>query len=358
MVGVKESIRPSTGTLGIGGDQVTSDAGDDGPRGGSRTAQKAAEQRALQASETGDETALTLAIARRYYQEDQSKIFIGQSLGISRFQVARLLREARQTGLVRIEIGSPGRVDEDLSTELAEHLRLERAVVVQADPTSEQATFDYIGEAVASELQRLVQEGGRLGLCWSRALPSMARNLRRIPPCTVVQLSGAVYPPEGLPGSVEVVRAVADVAHGTAYPLYAPLIVPDVETADGLRRLPGIAATLALTDRIDVAVMAVGAWTLTTSNAYALVTRTELQHLAELGVCGEVAGRLLNTDGQPVTLLDARTIGASLENLCAAPSRILSSQGVQRRDATLAAIKTGLATILVVDDNLARSLLV
>lgn len=317
----------------------------------------ALEHRALQASEAGDETGLALAAARRYYQEDQSKVHIGQSLGISRFQVARLLREARRKGLVRIEIGSPGRVDENLSTKLAERFKLDRAVVVQADPNSEQATFDFIGKAVASELEALVHEGGLLGLSWSRALPSMARHLRRIPPCTVVQLSGAVYPPYGLPGAVEVVRAVAEVASGVAHPLYSPLILPDVETANGLRRLPGIAATLALADQMDVAVMAVGAWTSATSNAYSLVTKVERRRLAELGVCGEVAGRFLDIQGQPVTLLDARTIGASLETLRGATSRVLSSQGVQRRDATLAALSAGLATIAVVDDNLARTLL-
>ncbi len=315
------------------------------------------EHRALQASEAGDETGLALAVARRYYQEDQSKVHIGQSLGISRFQVARLLREARRKGLVRIEIGSPGGVDENLSTKLAERFKLDRAVVVQADPNSEQATFDFIGKALARELEALVHEGGLLGLSWSRALPSMARHLRRIPPCTVVQLSGAVYPPDGLPGAVEVVRAVAEVASGVAHPLYSPLILPDVETANGLRRLPGIAATLALADQMDVAVMAVGAWTSATSNAYSLVTKVERRRLAELGVCGEVAGRFLDIQGQPVTLLDARTIGASLETLRGATSRVLSSQGVQRRDATLAALSAGLATIAVVDDNLARTLL-
>lgn len=325
--------------------------------GGSATAPTAAERRALEAAETGNETALTLAVARRYYQQDQSKVHIGQALGISRFQVARLLRDGRHLGLVRIDIGSPGAVDEDLSAQLADHLGLERAVVVQADPHSEQSTFDFIGQALAAELEKVLEEGSRLGLCWSRALPSMARTLRRIPPCTVIQLSGAVYPPGDLAGSVEVVRAIAELAKGTAHPLYAPLIVPDVETADGLRRLPEIAATLALADGIDVAVMAVGAWTVTSSSAYSLATPTERRRLADLGVCGEVAGRFLGADGQAVTLLDDRTIGASLKSLRAVPSRLLSSQGVQRREPTLAATRAGLATTLVVDDDLARCLL-
>jgi hypothetical protein len=43
-------------------------------------------------------------VARRYYLQEQSKVDIAALLGISRFKVARLLDEARSTGLVRIEI--------------------------------------------------------------------------------------------------------------------------------------------------------------------------------------------------------------------------------------------------------------
>ncbi|GAB3755544.1 sugar-binding transcriptional regulator [Microlunatus parietis] len=307
--------------------------------------------------EGADETALMLAIARRYYREDQSKVDIARELGLSRFQVARLLQEARRTGLVRIEIGSPGHVDEELSTRVADRWDVPRVIVVEAHPSSQQATFDFIGTAVAAELERLVTEDAVIGLAWSRAAPAMARGMRRLPPCTVVQLSGAIYPPGGLPGSVEVTREVAAAAGGTAHILYAPLVVPDAETADGLRRQPEIAAALGRGDRLDVAVLSVGAWRSGSSAVYDLLPNADRRALHDRGVVGEVSGRVLDADGQAViTDLDRRVVGATLDQLRAAEVRLTTGSGAERRDAIVAAIRAGLVSTLVIDDALAHVL--
>lgn len=47
---------------------------------------------------------LAARVARRHYLDDRSKIDIGAELGISRFQVARLLELARAAGLVEITV--------------------------------------------------------------------------------------------------------------------------------------------------------------------------------------------------------------------------------------------------------------
>lgn len=308
--------------------------------------------------EGADETALMLAIARRYYRDDQSKVDIAKDLNISRFQVARLLQEARRIGLVRIEIGSPGHVDDDLSGQVAERLGLERVIVVEAHPSSPQVTFDFIGSALITELERVVAEGASVGLAWSRAAPAMARGLRRVPPCTVIQLSGAIYPPGGLPGSVEVTREVAASTGGTAHILYAPLVVPDPDTANGLRRQPEIAAALSRADRLDVAVLSIGAWHSGSSAVYDLLNPDDREEARAGGAVGEVSGRLLGLDGRPViTGLDDRIIGATLDQLRSAAVRLTTASGAERRDATLAAVRAELVSTLIIDDALAQALI-
>ena len=58
---------------------------------------------------------LTASVARRYYLDGRSKVEIAEEFALSRFKVARLLEDARSSGLVRIEIGHPGVVDVELS---------------------------------------------------------------------------------------------------------------------------------------------------------------------------------------------------------------------------------------------------
>src|SRR5688572_16943115 len=76
---------------------------------------------AVAEAESGPASQVLLAsVARRYYLSGQSKVQISADLGLSRFQVARMLERARATGLVRIEIGAPGSIDLDTSSRLQE----------------------------------------------------------------------------------------------------------------------------------------------------------------------------------------------------------------------------------------------
>ena len=82
---------------------------------------------------------LTASVARRYYIDGASKVEIADELGLSRFKVARLLDEARESGLVRIEIGHAGAVDVELSDRLQQAMGLRHCIVVdtpEVDPAS------------------------------------------------------------------------------------------------------------------------------------------------------------------------------------------------------------------------------
>src|ERR1700730_8735078 len=76
------------------------------------------------------EIVLAARVARGFYVEGVSKVDIAGRPGISRFRVARLLDSARESGMVRIEIGLPGGVlDAGLSAELCSAFGLRRAYV-------------------------------------------------------------------------------------------------------------------------------------------------------------------------------------------------------------------------------------
>jgi DNA-binding transcriptional regulator LsrR (DeoR family) len=312
-----------------------------------------AEQRAIDA---GDEEELALHVARRYYLDDQSKVDVAKALGLSRFQVARLIADARRRGQVRIEIGAPGRLDEGLGRGLAESLGIGRAVVVQGSGSTE--SVKHVAEALGQVLGEVVREGDTLGICWSRPVEALARTLEALQPCTVVQLAGALHLTGDRLGSVEVVRALAAVSGGTAHPVYAPLVVDSAETAQALRRQPSIAGSLDLAAGADVAVFGVGSWRPSGSAVYDTVADEVRQEAVAAGAVGEVSGRLLAADGSPVrTALDDRVVGVSLDGLHAVPTRIVTAHGAHRAEATVAVVRAGLVGTLVVDDALARALL-
>src|ERR1700689_893209 len=110
-------------------------------------------------------------VARQFYLEGISKVDIADRLGISRFRVARLLDSARESGLVRIEIGLPGAVlDGGLSAELSSAFRFN-------SPDEESALRRRLGEAVGQVLMNLIDTGDVLGLSWSRTLSGLTAAL-------------------------------------------------------------------------------------------------------------------------------------------------------------------------------------
>ncbi|MEJ5868276.1 sugar-binding domain-containing protein [Pseudokineococcus sp. 5B2Z-1] len=311
-----------------------------------------------------DEDALGVQMASRFYLDDASKVQIAKAFGVSRFQVARLITEARRRGAVRVEITTPGGVDRELSAALQEALDVPRAVVVQAPPAGGEgaprsaAPLQLVAAAAAAVLGELVREGDVLGMTWSRAIEAMSHQLPRLPRCTVVQLAGAVHPADGLLGSVEVVRRVAAAAGSHGHPVYAPLVVEDAATAAGLRRQPEIAAALALGDRLDVAVVSVGAWRSSCSAVYDLLDEEVRRAVTDAGAVGEISGRLVDAAGELVaTPLDERVVGLSVDQLRRAPQRLATSYGAYRAVATRAAARAGLVSTLVADGDLARAVL-
>jgi DNA-binding transcriptional regulator LsrR (DeoR family) len=304
------------------------------------------------------EVVLAARVARQYYLEGVSKVDIADRLGISRFRVARLLDSARDAGMVRIEIGLPGgNLDAGLSAELCSAFGLKHAFVFNF-PDDEQALLRRrLGEAAGQALMDLITPGDVLGMSWSRTLSGLAASLTRIPPCPIVQLTGAVPPPDGQ-DLLHVVRSVARIGGGPAHVFYAPMLLDDAQTAAAMRRQSDISEAFTLVPSVTIAVVAIGAWAPGLSTIYDAVTPAERDALAALGVRGEIAGVFIGEDGRPVaTPLDSRMIvtpGPMLERI---PFVLSVAFGVAKSPAVCAAIRGGLVHGLVTHASLARALL-
>jgi DNA-binding transcriptional regulator LsrR (DeoR family) len=304
------------------------------------------------------EIVLAARVAREYYLEGVSKVDIADRLGISRFRVARLLEAARASGMVRIEIALPGgSLDVGLSAELCAAFGLQHAFAYDFPDTDEVALRHRLGEAAGQALMDIVTPGDVLGLSWARSLSALAAALTRMPPCPIVQLTGAVPPPDGR-DLLELVRSVARIGGGTAHVFYAPMIVDNAETAAAIRRQADVADALALVPSVTIAMVAVGAWAPGLSTIYDACTPAERAEIASLGVCAESAGVFFGQDGRPVpTALDSRMIVTPGPDLIRIPSVIAVAYGVSKSAAVQAAMRGGMINGLVTHTTLARSLL-
>ena len=304
------------------------------------------------------EVVLMASVARAYYLEGRAKTEIADQFAISRFKVARLLQEARETGLVRIEIGRPGAIDVALSSELQSTFRLKHAIVVTTPEIHPEGLRDQIGRAGAELLSEIATVNDVLGFGWARSLLAIKASLKRLAPCPVVQLTGALSRPDVDVSSIELVRDIARISGGPAYYFYAPMLVPDPMTAAVLRRQPEVARAFDHFPAVTKAVVGVGGWRPPASTVYDAIAPSERKALLERGVYADVSGVLLDVDGRPVEAPPTdRMIRISADELRRIPEVIALAYGPEKAPAAYAAIKGGFISGLVTHSSFAHALL-
>ena len=215
-----------------------------------------------------------------------------------------------------------------------------------------------LGEAAAALLTEIVTANDVLGLAWSRSVSAMATALTHLLPVPVVQLTGALARSDVEDSSVELVRRVGRTFGGPAYFFYAPTIVPDAATARALRRIPEVDRTMRQFSSVTKAVVGIGLWAPTESTVYDATEEDVRDELHRRGACGEIAGALIDTRGDPVdTNLPERMICPSADQLRAVPEVIAIAYNAVRSPVVGAAVRGGLVDSLVTHASMARSLL-
>lgn len=305
---------------------------------------------------TVEERSRLLAVARRFYLEDRSKIEIAAELDISRFKVARMIELARAQGLVTITLNDDGALDWDLSQQLAEHLGLSEVVVVHANGDDAQVRH-RVATAGAEFLSSTLRDGEVLGMAWGRTLSALTTALPGLPRMSIVQLTGAAGSDLGQ-SPVELVRLIAQNSGGSAHPIFAPLVVETAETARSLRQQPDIARAIAMFADVTTALVSVGSWNPPDSQLYEFLPSAERDDLVQRGVAAEVSATLLSADGTAVADDFAdRTIAVTSAQLRAIPRVLAVAAGARKAGAVAAVARAGLITGLVTDHSLAEAAL-
>jgi len=295
---------------------------------------------------------LMVQVARLAWQQDRTQTEIAAETGLNRWQVSRLLQEARELGIVRIEIVPRLRRRPDVEAALIGVFSLRDAMVVPAT-----AGPDAVAQATGQYLAAIKPRPRLVGVSWGRTMAAVAHWL---PPdwadgVKVVQINGTVAPIPQAAGYNEVAETFARKGRGTFVPLPVPAVVGERITREVLECDRIVADVLRLARSAPVLCFSMGA--LSEDAALVLsgnVTPAEIAKLARAGAVGDILGRYVDAQGDIVDeALDARTVGLSLPDLKARDRAIGVVSGPAKRRITLAALRAGLINVIVTDEETA-----
>jgi deoxyribonucleoside regulator len=307
-----------------------------------------------------DDDLLAVRVAELYYDENKTQDEIGALLTISRWKAGRLLSQARERGIVRIEIVHPRARRLSLERALRERFGLQEVVIVPA-PENENGITARVAQAAADYLVQLRPVPRTLGVSWGRTLDAIADQLPLgwATGVTVVQINGGVSLNPRAGTAATLAATIAQRGRGSAVLLPSPAILERLETKQAIEADRSVADVLAQARTASAYLYSAGvadASSVLVESGY--LTPSDVADLVRAGAVGDVVGRYIGSDGQIIDpRLDERTVGLGLDELRSAPTAIFVVGGRSKHDVARAVVTSGLCTVLVSDENTARALL-
>lgn len=313
-----------------------------------------------------DDYELMSRAAWLYYVGGLNQEETANRLGTTRARVNKLLQEAKDAGIVSISIdpGSTGLLE--IENKLRRRFALERCICSPTLGLSGSDALpghfvDYPRRAVGSLAARLLREflhrhpKATIGTGWGRTLDQITRNLAGVnaPHARFVSLMGSLTANSAF-NPFEVVQALARATGAEGYFLAVPFIANTPQDRDVLLSQKTVQSVLNMARQPDLAIISVGELTKRSLLRQSdMISQTELDELHAAGAVGDTNGIFFNKDGTPVDHeLNHRTLAVDFETLRGTHTVLLSG-GLEKADATLALLKSGIVKTLIVDGDTA-----
>jgi DNA-binding transcriptional regulator LsrR (DeoR family) len=314
------------------------------------------------ASQPRDPRLLT-KVSRLYYEQQFSEAEIAVRLHLSRPKVSRLLRDARQAGIVQIMIVPPPGIHTALETELEQVFQLQEAIVVEAgEPYNLDLSARTLGAAAARHLQESLQPGEVIGISWGKTLSWMVSAIRPqpTPRAKIVQIIGGLGQPTANVHATDLSRRLAGALDCELALLPAPGIMDSRQSKEAVLSDSHIQHALSLFKDITVAYVGIGAPTPDSVLVRdgSIITRAEIDQLVAMGAVGDIALRFFDAHGDPLrSELDERVIGITLDELRHIDRVVGVAGGPDKLAAVRGALLGGYIDVLITDQRMARLLL-
>ncbi len=302
---------------------------------------------------------LLARIAWMYYIQGLTQEEIARKLDFSRTKVTRLLAQAKDEGVVEINISRTFRTCFEIEEMVRETFDLDLVRVVPQGDNPED-TREGVGVACAGFLEQNLQDGDIIGCSWGRNLFHVGMAIRPVKDrdLTVVQLSGGMNTGgELLPQKVMEMMVSKLSAKGIW--LNTPAVVAHLDIKKALIRDSSINEALTLGRSCTKALVGIGDFSDTASLVVTgSITREENHELKLAGAVGDILCRHYDLKGKVVkSSIADRVMAISLEELKAIPLRIGVTSGKEKALPILGAINGGYINSLITDEDTANELL-
>lgn len=299
-------------------------------------------------------------VSNLYYNSELTQNQIAERLYTSRSKVSRMLKEARELGIVEIYIREPWERNLEYEKELKETFALKNVRVVTIKDSEREGGLQKIAEAASYYLDSIVKQGMVVGISWGNTLYRIVKyistNNRKNIPITVVPIMGAANIKSPEKDAMDLAKDLASAYGGRYQYIYAPLFVNNKELKNSLVQEENIKNVLELSANADTILTSVGSIVYKSWSNY-LSVKT-LESLETKGAVGHIGGHFYDIQGRELeTSLAGRMIGISLEDIRNCREVVCVAYGESKAEAIIGAMRGELLNTLVIDEKCAEKIL-
>ncbi len=299
-------------------------------------------------------------VAHLYYEEDYSQNDIARMMNISHSTVSRILKKAKESGVVKVIIRYPLPSVPSLESELKARFGFKQVRVFPASDMSYPDLVRNIGQLAARVIESTISNGMIFSISLGSTVEATIKALRPVHPvhCRIAMLMGATED-EPMQGT-SIVQVLAGLFGGDLKSIPSPWIFKKQETCQILLQEPAVREAIEIGESSDLALVGIGG-VLPEHSAIIrskYITDDELKDLSKAGAVGEIFGKFYDINGNLLDVeFNRRTVTIDIRRLRNMPTVVGVAAGVQKAEALLGATRAKFINVLVTDSTAASRLL-
>lgn len=298
------------------------------------------------------------------YEKGYTQTEIAKRLNISRVTLSKWLDEAREEGLVKIEI-----VDTknqlplfQLEEEMKELFSLQDVKIINSGNMDDRGVMFELATSAIPYFEQLIHSDMRIGVTWGRTLNTMISKLRtnfEVKNLSVYTLLGSVSSSATFQPNILAQNLLSRYS-GTLKIISAPFLCPTEQLCRDFKQIPEIDNILREVKNLDLTLVGIGEAPqehMAMLNDYPFDSAI-IEDLINNGAVGDICGNFFDIDGKPCnSIIKNRVLSIDIQDLPQHKLVVGIAGGSNKVRSILGALHGSYLDILITDSQTASAVI-
>ncbi len=309
---------------------------------------------------------LLYRVAEDYYVKNKIQREIAKELGVSRVQVSKYLKMAKERGLIRVEVIAPQLTEEQQAAydaKFKDRFSIEKVLIAPGcgHEIALRARLSALAETYI--FGNIEDPYTTVGLGWGHSVCDFTENIGRykLTSWRIVPLAGgSTFASSKYYNTNHIVHLLAEKLEAQAVLLYLPFLMEPNKYRDSHSFTEEYDRVYSIWEQLDVVVCGVGNPRNLVRSPYfrSEVIKDYIDEMEKQAVVGDMLTHCFDVDGNYIRCaIEERMINVSFEQIRRAKRKVIITFGDDRVEALIGAMNARLIDVLVTDQDTADGIL-